>query len=492
MREYDILLGRVGRQILSLPGTEHVELDARTGAGKGVSFVLPNCFAYPGSLVVLDIKGEAFRATAGHRASMGQDIYLFSPDARDGRSHRWDPFGGVQRESNDRFRQIARQASLLFPEHDQVGVAGNNAKFWDDVGRQAFTSVATIMAESPDEALTMGNMTQLFLREDIHQVLADKIAASRRAGRSYSQSAINGASDLIGGDTKLRGEIRKTVSTRINIWSQPQIAAVTATSDFDLRDLRRRPMTIYVSVSPANIQNLRPLLRLFFDQVINANTDATPEEDPTLCVQTLVMLDEFARLGRMDTLAQAAQYVRGYGLRMAFVVQSRAELRAIYGKDAAADILDNLGAEIIFGTADPELTKELEERLGDATVTITTRNRPRFLAWLNLSKHGEAEHPHRRPLMLDQEVAQMSPDEQIVIRAGMKPLKTQRLCWYSDPQFRDLVRPSPEIPELQIRVANDDGATKVRVAKDTAQQAAPAAKPARRAGPAIPTRKISP
>jgi len=251
-------------------------------------------------------------------------------------------------------------------------------------------------------------------------------------------------------------------------------------------------MTVYVAVSPANLQNLRPLLRLFFDQVINANTDATPEEDPTLTVQTLVMLDEFARLGRMDTLAQAAQYVRGYGLRMAFVIQNKAQLRAIYGKDAAADIFDNLGAEIIFGTADPDLTKEMEERLGDATVTITTRNRPRFWAWLNPSKQGEAEHPHRRPLMLDQEVVQMSPDEQIVIRPGMKPMKTLRLRWYDDPQFRDLVRPSPEIPALQINVAIDDGATRIKVAKDPAQQAAPAAKPARRTGPAIPIRKMSP
>ena len=37
------------------------------------------------------------------------------------------------------------------------------------------------------------------------------------------------------------------------------------------------------------------------------------------------MLDEFARLGRMDTLAQAAQFVRAYGIRLAFVVQNKAQ-----------------------------------------------------------------------------------------------------------------------------------------------------------------------
>jgi type IV secretion system protein VirD4 len=254
-------------------------------------------------------------------------------------------------------------------------------------------------------------------------------------------------------DPKLRSDIRETVNTRLQTWFDPQIAAVTSTSDFDLRDLRRKPMTVYVAVAPGNIPRLRPLLRLFFDAAVNLNTDVTPQEDTSLKYQTLFMLDEFARLGRMDTLAQAAQFVRGYGIRMAFVIQNKAQLRAIYGRDGAADVFDNLGAEIVFGTADPDLTKELEERLGDSTVTITTRNRPRFLAWMKPSKHGEAEHPHRRPLMLDQEVARMAPGEQLIIRPGMKPMKTERICWYSDPQFRSLPRPAPSIAPLQIEVA---------------------------------------
>ena len=165
------------------------------------------------------------------------------------------------------------------------------------------------------------------------------------------------------------------------------------------------------------------------------------------------MLDEFARLGRMDTLAHAAQFVRAYGIRLAFVVQNKAQLRAIYGRDGASDLFDNLGAEIVFGTSDPDLTKELEERLGDSTVTITTRNRPRFMAWLNWSKQGESDHPHRRPLMLDQEVRMLDPDEQLIIRPGMLPAKTQRICWYRDKQFLALHRPPPEIPELRIDVA---------------------------------------
>jgi type IV secretion system protein VirD4 len=204
-----------------------------------------------------------------------------------------------------------------------------------------------------------------------------------------------------------------------------------------------------------------------------ANTDATPEEDPTLIVQTLFMLDEFARLGRMDTLAQAAQFVRAYGIRLAFIVQNKAQLRAIYGRDGASDLFDNLGAEIVFGTADPELTKELEERLGDDTISVTTTNRPRFWAWMNWSKQSEAEHPHRRPLMLDQEVRMLDPSEQLIIRPGMLPAKTQRICWYRDPQFLPLRRPPPEIPELRIEVAAASTAAATRKPTETRSAKSP-------------------
>ena len=101
MQEHDILLGQPTlASLLRFEGTEHVALHARSGSGKTSGFTIPNCFAWGGSLVVLDIKGEVFAATAGHRAeTLRQDVYLLDPASQDGRSHRWDPFASVQRQS---------------------------------------------------------------------------------------------------------------------------------------------------------------------------------------------------------------------------------------------------------------------------------------------------------------------------------------------------------------------------------------------------------
>jgi type IV secretion system protein VirD4 len=54
-------------------------LYAPTRTGKGVGVVIPNLLTWPQSLVVLDIKGENWAASAGSRAAHGQRVLLFDP-----------------------------------------------------------------------------------------------------------------------------------------------------------------------------------------------------------------------------------------------------------------------------------------------------------------------------------------------------------------------------------------------------------------------------
>ena len=98
MREHSLIIGKdPSGTFLKFGGGEHTVLHARSGAGKSIGFSIPNAFAWPGSLVALDIKRELFAHTAGFRASLGHDVFLFDPSAEDGRSHRWNPFWQVHR-----------------------------------------------------------------------------------------------------------------------------------------------------------------------------------------------------------------------------------------------------------------------------------------------------------------------------------------------------------------------------------------------------------
>ena len=86
-----ILVGRKGRRFLTFGGSEHVLVEAPTRSGKGTGIVIPNLLTWAGSVVVLDVKRENYDASAGFRAYYGQQVFLFNPTDREGRTARYNP-----------------------------------------------------------------------------------------------------------------------------------------------------------------------------------------------------------------------------------------------------------------------------------------------------------------------------------------------------------------------------------------------------------------
>ena len=55
----------------------------------------------------------------------------------------------------------------------------------------------------------------------------------------------------------------------------------------------------------------------------------------------------------------------------------------------------------------------------------------------------------------------MPSDEQLIVRPGMKPARSKRIRWYTDPNFRRLVRDAPDVPLLNVEIADDDGSIRL-------------------------------
>ena len=72
-----ILLGHKHKKPLLLNGQQHILVSAPTGAGKGVSFVLPNLLSWDQSAVVLDIKRENFEITSGFQIKTWATLLSF-------------------------------------------------------------------------------------------------------------------------------------------------------------------------------------------------------------------------------------------------------------------------------------------------------------------------------------------------------------------------------------------------------------------------------
>src|SRR4029079_3858337 len=116
--------------------------------------------------------------------------------------------------------------------------------------------------------------------------------------------------------------IRKTFTSRLDLWANPILDRATAVEVFDLRELRSKRMSIYVGVNPDDLHRLRPVLSLFFQQALGMQTHALPENDSRLKHQLAIFLDEVASLGKIPILAEAISYLPGYNVRVALIAHT--------------------------------------------------------------------------------------------------------------------------------------------------------------------------
>ncbi|MDM0030499.1 type IV secretory system conjugative DNA transfer family protein, partial [Variovorax saccharolyticus] len=363
--EHGILLGRLGNRYLVLPGQQGVELEAPPRSGKGVGVVIPNLLNWPGSTIVSDIKGENFMRTAGYRAAHGQEVHLFDPLSERERSARWNPLGYVSSVPYRCIDDLQRIGTMLFPDPH----AGD--PFWTSSARSLFLGIALYLFETEGATRTLGEVLRQGMASDdegFQKHWKRVIDACERAGYPLSPQTVQSLYDVIDLAPTTASSIRKTFTSRLDLWLNPMIDAATAANDFDLRDLRKRPISIYVQINPDNIARLQPLLNLFFQQAIGLQTRELPENNPALRHQLLLMLDEFAALGRIPVIAESTAFLPGYNVRTVIIVQSNSQLIEKYGIEGAKSIRKMLAARIVFPPKEFDDAEAVSRELGTCTV----------------------------------------------------------------------------------------------------------------------------
>ena len=99
---------------------------ASTGTGKTSSAAIPNALMHEGQAIILDIKGEIYRATARRRRELGQAVHVL--DLRDG--HASDSLNPLDLAMLTGSEPAAVARSLAA---DLVARTGNEREnFWND------------------------------------------------------------------------------------------------------------------------------------------------------------------------------------------------------------------------------------------------------------------------------------------------------------------------------------------------------------------------
>lgn len=433
------IFGRIGRSILRTKDDRHHLIIGPTRSGKGAGYVIPNALMHEGSMIVTDLKGEVFKATAGYRRQNGSQVFLFAPGSET--TNRYNPLDFVRTERGNRTTDIQNIASILVPEN-----VGSENSVWQATAQQVLAGVISYITESPfyKDRRNLGEVNSFFNSGVDLQALMKYIKEKEPYLSKFTVESFN---SYIALSERAAASALLDIQKAMRPFKNERIVAATNVTDMDLRAMKRRPMSIYLAPNITDITLLRPLLTLFVQQVMDI---LTLEHDPN-SLPVYFLLDEFRQLKRMDEIMTKLPYVAGYNIKLAFIIQDLKNLDEIYGETSRHSLLGNCGYQLILGANDQATAEYASRALGKRTIRYQSESRT--IELLGLPRRTKVEQIRERDLMMPQEVRQMPENKMILLIEGQRPIFGEKLRFFVTQPFKSAEAFSqghiPQVPEVE-------------------------------------------
>lgn len=443
-----LFLGTIGQQAIGIADNRHLLTIAGSRAGKGTSAIVPNLLLYPGSVMVIDPKGENATLTAERRGlgrgipdgGLGQDVYVIDPfgvaDVDDGYRAGFNPLDRLDPESQDFIDECDAIAdALVVPE------PGKENDHFIAAARLVLRGYIAWVAAAPDiperNLLTVQEL--LFLTpgsEGSPGPFELQLASMmRHEGEDRKDELAHGvpheaASALLGMSDRERSGVLSTIRQQIGFLSSPPMAEVMAghMRSPDLRDWKFGNSSVYLCLPAARMHRHFRLFRVFINRLLGAVEGDKREPTPP----ALMILDEMHVLGHMASLETAAGLIAGFGVRIWAIFQDIGQLKHLY-RERWETFLGNASIFQSFGLNDFSSLKYVSDRLGTSS-TLTTSRSPISTEQAALGFDGVSHSIQPTPLLSPEEVAYFfsrQSGNQLIIYPGNDPIFMSRLPYYT-------------------------------------------------------------
>ena len=439
-----VVLGRYDRHYLRHDGPEHVLCFAPTRSGKGGGLVVPSLLTWPGSAIVHDIKGENWQITAGFRALHGR-VLLFDPT--NSKSSAYNPLLEVRRGEWE-VRDVQNIADILVDPEGSL----EKRNHWEKTSHALLVG-AILHVLYAEKNKTLAGVAAFLSdpRRPIESTLSAMMKTAHLGDAGPHPVIASAARELLNKSDNERSGVLSTAMSFLGLYRDPVVAEVTRRCDWRIADIvsDKQPSTLYLVVPPSDINRTKPLIRLILNQIGRRLTEDLHKKASHH--RLLLMLDEFPALGRLDFFESALAFMAGYGLKSFLIAQSLNQIEKAYGPNNS--ILDNCHVRVSFATNDERTAKRVSDALGTATEMRAMKNFAghRLSPWLGHLMVSRQETA--RQLLTPGEIMQLPPTDEIVMVAGVPPIRAKTARYYEDVRFRDRVLPPPEpVPSAQAKI----------------------------------------
>lgn len=369
-----LIFGVQGKQYVSMPIGKEVIRDGVSaiilgspGSGKSVfltNFLLNNFMQKkPTPVFCLDIKPELARKSVVIHGNKNVKVVDFTDRSKAG----WDVYFSINENTKDDekmrvFDGISRALIVSSNPKDKFFV--NNARtilkflllYHFNKGLGFIDSITKVISED--------------ISEHIKKVLEDKEFCPE------GSLVYNGLKKYEGKDSEAMQDIVLTLQEHLNIFLNSDIR-------YQLRDnpVKACPedlnngISVFVCLPMYLLDEYEDLLRLLVYQTIS-----TMEKRGEDWKQgTVLILDELARLGRLENLLPFLAVNRSLGVSVLMAYQDFSQIERIYSKEEARTLMNLSEVTYVLSCKDNETTKVLSDLIGEYKEEKISHNRSELL-----------------------------------------------------------------------------------------------------------------
>ena len=258
---------------------------------------------------------------------------------------------------------------------------------------------------------------------------------------SLNPAVQRAAEDFFERPEREKGSVLSTARRHLRALSFPEIELNLKGQGLHLEDLKRKAITIYLCLPGRHMGTCSRWLRLFINLALQA-MEKTPGPPKAGC-PVLFVLDEFASLGHMRQIEDAAGQIAGYGVKLWPILQDLGQLKALY-KERWETFMGNAGILQFFGNNDLTTLEWISKRLGSVTIEQKqssagdTTSKGRMGGAFGQS---QSYSPYKTPVLEPEEVALVFGRSdpllrQLIIRPGYLPMIVQRAFYDKHEAFQ--------------------------------------------------------
>lgn len=366
-------------QEIGIKSERHALCACGARSGKGAALIVPNLKRWPHNCIVIDVKGENAEVTWQDRAALGQKVAVLDPfkesNVPDEIRASFNPLDTVDINSLSAREDINVIADGIVLRHDP-----RHAQ-WDD-GAVGFIAgvIGHVLTHAPDGRRNLLEVRRLLnlprdammkrggeeVRTSPLRTLFEDMAENPAFGGLVQTAGNNGLSALENPDALESGALGNALES-LKTFGADAIAPVTASSSFDLADLKTGNLSVFLVLPSRYMYDHRRFFRLFVRLALNEMEKpikAAAGQDRMKGKECLFLLDEFYNLGRLDIVQNAAGRLPGNGVHLFPILQDIGQLYELYGTNGAHTFFGNSDAHIFFGNTDKPTLGYISDEIG--------------------------------------------------------------------------------------------------------------------------------